>query len=122
MTEVDCRQHHAVLAVRDVRAAVDFYTKKLGFWCAFAEEDFAGVNLGQVQIFLERGTPGSGDCGVYFVVSDADALYALHRAKGVEVVEEIGDREYLLRDYAVRDLDGYRLRFGQRLEESTFVS
>ena len=118
MSEVGCRQHHAVLAVSDVRAAVEFYTKKLGFWCAFAEGEpphFAGVNLGHVQIFLERGTPGSADCGVYFVVSDADALYALHRANGVEVVEEIGDRDYQLRDYTVRDLQGYRLSFGQRI-------
>jgi catechol 2,3-dioxygenase-like lactoylglutathione lyase family enzyme len=117
MTEVDCRQHHAILAVRDVRAAVDFYTEKLGFWCAFIEGEpphFAGVNLGEVQIFLERGNPGSGDCGVYFVVSDADALYALHRANGVEVVEPIDNRDYGLRDYSVRDLDGYRLSFGQR--------
>ena len=118
MTAVDCRQHHAILAVRDVSAAVDFYTKKLGFWCPFTEGDpphFAGINLGQVQIFLVQGTPGSGDCGVYFVVSDADALYALHRANGVEVAIEIGDREYDLRDYRVRDVDGYSLSFGHRL-------
>lgn len=118
MTEVDCRQHHPVLAVRDVAAAIDFYTAKLGFSCAFAEghpPHFAGLNLGHVQIFLTRGTPGSPDCGAYFVVTGADALYALHRANGVEVAEEIGDRDYQLRDYAVRDLEGYRLSFGERL-------
>jgi catechol-2,3-dioxygenase len=31
---VECEQHHASLAVRDVAAAVEFYTKKLGFWAA----------------------------------------------------------------------------------------
>ena len=49
---------------------------------------------------------------VVFMVGDADALYESHRANGVEVVEEIADREYGIRDYAVKDLYGYRLVFG----------
>jgi uncharacterized glyoxalase superfamily protein PhnB len=53
---------------------------------------------------------------VYFVVSDADALYDYHRANGVEIVQEIGDRPYGLRDYTVRDLNGYSLTFGRRLK------
>jgi hypothetical protein len=44
---------------------------------------------------------------VYFVVGDADALYAFHRANRVDIVEAPHDRPYKLRDYTVRDLDGY---------------
>jgi hypothetical protein len=73
------------------------------------------VNLGQVQIFLERGTPCPQGCAVYFVVGDADELHAFHRARQVEIVEEPQDRLYELRDYTVRDLHGYRLTFGHRL-------
>jgi hypothetical protein len=29
---IDCEQCHPTLAVPDVREAVDFYTKRLGFW------------------------------------------------------------------------------------------
>ena len=75
----------------------------------------AGVNLGQVQIFLEQGTPNPQGCSVYFVVGDADELYEFQRAKGVEVVEPPGDRPWELRDYSVRDLHGYRLTFGHRI-------
>lgn len=53
---VSCTQHHAGLVVRDITAAVDFYTTKLGFFCAFTWGDpptFAGVNLDRVQIFLQ---------------------------------------------------------------------
>ena len=32
---VDCEQHHPTLAVSDVLAAADFYTKKLGFSLGF---------------------------------------------------------------------------------------
>jgi catechol 2,3-dioxygenase-like lactoylglutathione lyase family enzyme len=115
---VECEQHHAILAVSDVRAAVEFYTTKLGFWSAFTEGDppsLAGVNLGQVQIFLERGTPSPKGCSVYFVVSNADELHDFHRSKGVEIVQQLDDRPYKLRDYTVRDLHGYHLCFGHRL-------
>ncbi len=115
---VDCERHHASLAVSDVMAAVDFYVKKLGFTLGFTWGDpptIAGVTLGKVEIFLERGTPSPAGCSVYFVVGDADELFAFHRGNGVEIVETPGDREYNLRDYLIRDLHGYRLGFGHYL-------
>ena len=57
---VECEQVHAGLAVTDIAAAIDFYTKKLGFKLAFTWGDpptFAGVNLDKVQMFLRKGTP-----------------------------------------------------------------
>ncbi len=71
MPEIECERHHACLSVPDIRAAVDFYTNRLGFFCAFTYEDpptFAGVN-----------------------------------------------RPYGIRDYTIRDLNGYSLSFGHHL-------
>ena len=115
--QVDCEQQHASFTVSDVRAAADFYTQRLGFSLAFILGDpptMAGVNLGNVQMFLERGTPSPAGCSVYFVIDDADELHAFQRANGVEIVEPPGDRDYGLRDYRVRDLHGYQLGFGHR--------
>ena len=115
---IECEQMHAVLGVGDIPAAVDFYTTKLGFKLGFTWGDpptFAGVNLGKVQMFLQKGTPDPKGCSVSFLVGDADQLYAFHRANGVEVAVEIGDREYGIRDYGVRDLNGYHLSFGHHL-------
>jgi len=112
---VDCERQHPTLTVREVAAATDFYTTKLGFTLGFSWGDppvIAGVNLGKVQMFLERGTPNPAGCSMYFVVGDADELYDFHRAGGVEVVVPLGDRVYGLRDYRVRDLHGYELNFG----------
>lgn len=119
--QVDCEHVHPGLNVPDLQAAVDFYTQKLGFRLGFTWGDpvtFAGVNLGGVQLFLSQGahgTPRLEGCSAYFIVDDADALYAFHRAGGVEVVEEIEDRAYALRDYVVRDLNGYHLIFGHNI-------
>jgi catechol 2,3-dioxygenase-like lactoylglutathione lyase family enzyme len=116
--DVECEQHHPGLAVTDVKAAAEFYVTRLGFQLAFTWGDpptIAGVNLGHVQIFLERGTPAPQGCSVYFVIDDADELHAFHRANGIEIAEEVGDRPWGFRDYTVRDLHGYHLVFGHRL-------
>lgn len=113
--QVDCERFHATLYTADVLAAVDFYTGKLGFKLGFTWEDpptFAGVNLGEVQVFLAQGTPDPRGCDLRFVVGDADELHDFHRARGVEIVDPPGDRPYGLRDYTVRDLNGYLLGFG----------
>ena len=115
---VDCEQHHPSLAVADVVAAAEFYATRLGFFTAFTWGEpptMAGVNLGDVQIFLEQGTPSPKGLSVYFVVGDADELYQFHRANGVEILQVPGDRPWGLRDFSVRDLDGYALTFGHRL-------
>lgn len=116
--DIECEQQHAGLPVADVMAAVDFYTTKLGFKLGFTWGDppeMAGVNLGNVQLFLERGTPNPKGCSVYFVVGDVDELYEFQRSSGVHVVTEPADRPYGLRDYRIRDQNGYELSFGQHL-------
>ena len=117
---IECEQIHAGLAVSDIPSAVEFYTSKLGFQLAFTWGEpptFAGVNLGKVQMFLAKGAPTpSPDTGaVYFLVSDADQLYEFHRANGVEITQEIDDRPYGIRDYAIRDPHGYHIVFGHHL-------
>ncbi len=116
--EIECEQEHAVLAVPDILAATNFYATKLGFNVAFTwgePPSYAGVNIGNVQIFLNRGEANPKGIEVYFVVGNADELCEFQRANGVQVVVEPGDREYGLRDYRVRDLNGYELSFGHRI-------
>jgi uncharacterized glyoxalase superfamily protein PhnB len=127
---IECEQIHPGLAVADIPTALDYYVKKLGFQKAFTWGErgfnpdmdaepptFAGVNLGKVQMFLEKGTPTPNPdaAAVYFLVGDADHLYEIHRANGVEIVQPIADRPYNMRDYTVRDLYGYYLTFGHHL-------
>lgn len=113
--KVDCERQHPLLPVADLRAAIDFYTTKLGFTLGFTwgePESFAGVNLGDVQVFMRTGTPNPAGISVSFVVGNADDLYEFQVSNGVEVVAPPDDRPYGLRDYSVRDLNGYELSFG----------
>ncbi len=119
--DVECEQEHAALKVSDVAAAAEFYRTKLGFKIGFMFGDppnITGLNLGNVQMFLERGEPNPKGCSVYFVVGDADELYEFQRSSGVEIVVPPEDRFYGLRDYRVRDLHGYELSFGHHLHNA----
>jgi catechol 2,3-dioxygenase-like lactoylglutathione lyase family enzyme len=49
---IECTQLHAGLSVPDLRAAIDFYVTRLGFFEAFTWGEppvFAGVNLGSPE-------------------------------------------------------------------------
>jgi catechol 2,3-dioxygenase-like lactoylglutathione lyase family enzyme len=112
---IDCTRLNPTLRVRDVARAIDFYTSRLGFRIGFEWGEplrFAGMNFGEVQIFLQQGDPGSVPAQVYFVVDDANALHAYHAARGVNVLRTPADQPYELRDYTVADLDGNELTFG----------
>jgi uncharacterized glyoxalase superfamily protein PhnB len=116
--DVECEQQNACLQVFDIAAAVDFYTNQLGFNLSFTWGDpptFAGVKLGDTQLFLQKGDPNPAGCSVYFAIGNADELFEFQQANGVDVVVPPGDREYGLRDYRVRDLHGYVLTFGHPL-------
>lgn len=118
---VNCERQHPKLAVSDVLAAAEFYTKRLGFSPGFTWGDpptLAGVNLGNESVHLAQGTPNPQGCSIYFVIGDADELYEFQRANGVEIIGAPGDRPWGLRDYTIRDLYGYELAFGHRLPDA----
>jgi catechol 2,3-dioxygenase-like lactoylglutathione lyase family enzyme len=52
--EVDCEQQHAALRVSDLRAAVDFYTKTLGFRLGFLWGDPPDYDSHASYRFVER--------------------------------------------------------------------
>jgi catechol 2,3-dioxygenase-like lactoylglutathione lyase family enzyme len=120
---IKCERYHAVVPVADVQASIDFYTSKLGFAFDFAEGEpatFAAVDFGDnAQLFLNRAWEGSGACGLYFVVDDADAMCEICRAAGITILVELGNRPYRLRDFSIHDPDRHVLTFGHRLESAT---
>jgi hypothetical protein len=49
------------------------------------------------------------------MVPDVDVVYTCVREAELKVLHDIGDCEYGLRDFIVRDLNGFRLRFASPL-------
>ncbi len=104
-----------VIPVRDVDAAVAWFVDVLGFDEDFRWKEYAGVRLDGARAHL-NGFSGSDDrigkSQMYFFVPDVDAVWTRVVAAGGAVDHPIGDQEYGMRDFSVRDADGNRYTFG----------
>lgn len=112
--------------VPDVQRALAHYETVLGFhreYAAGSPPVFAIVSRDGLPIML-RLVPDAagivpnekqgGTWDAFFWVSDVQALYDEMKAKGATIVYgPIVQKEYQMKEIAVRDLDGYVLGFGQ---------
>ncbi len=110
--------------VRDFDASLRFYRERLGFRIVREEPGFAVIARDDAYVLLamaDETAPGvrewlaSGPRGVgmntRIMLDGIDELYQSVSSDGVTVVQEIGDREYGLRDFMISDPDGFLLRF-----------
>ncbi len=111
-----------VLYTTELRETVDFYCTKLDFNVINLDEQqqWALLQNGDVQIMMSypnehldyRGAEFSGS--FYIEVDDIHALWQ-RIATEAEVVYEPEDFEWGMREFAIRDNNGYILQFGQEL-------
>jgi uncharacterized glyoxalase superfamily protein PhnB len=105
------------LPFNDVAAAVAHYRDVLGFRINYQQHDLGVMDRDRITVLLiartERHT-GIGSAYVY--IEDADALYAELQAKGANLQGEPVSYPWGLRDFAVLDLEGNRIVFGQTFE------
>jgi uncharacterized glyoxalase superfamily protein PhnB len=113
----------AVLFVRDVAATVGFYRDVLGFNLDFDHGSppiHARVSSGDPTVHTARirfevePAPLSGprSCCLYVYVGHAlDELCTAYQSRGVDVVSLPKDRPWGLRQFEIRDCNGYLLVF-----------
>ena len=110
-----------VLYVADMDESIRFYCDVLGFRCANRMDGWASLQHGPAEIMLslpnehlpfEKATfTGS----FYFQAQDVDSLWKQIREKAT-VVYPIEDFDYGMREFAIRDSNGYVLQFGQEIK------
>jgi uncharacterized glyoxalase superfamily protein PhnB len=112
--------------VADVSKAAAYYETVLGFQCEYIAGGppvFAIVSRDGLAVMLRLAADAArivpnerqgGTWDVFFWVNDAQALYDELRARGAEIVyDPVIQTEYHMKEFAVRDADGYVLGFGQ---------
>jgi uncharacterized glyoxalase superfamily protein PhnB len=116
----------AVLLVSDVAATIAYYRDTLGFHVDFehgSPPTHARVSSGDrdgpsaARIRFERtAMPGTPSCYLYIHVGQRlDDLFAVYHGRGVEVVGEPRDYPWGLRQFEIRDCNGYHLTFAAEL-------
>ncbi|HKV04739.1 MAG TPA: VOC family protein [Candidatus Acidoferrales bacterium] len=109
-----------MLWVDDLNASVAFYREILGFECLNRTDGWASLQRDGVELMLSLPNQHepydrpvfSGS--FYFRVDDATELWTRLKER-VRVVYPMEDFEYGMREFAIRDLSGYILQFGQQL-------
>lgn len=110
-----------MIHVPDVRATATWY-ESIGFTLLETYGDggeglsFAILSAGGARLMLNQGgRPSAADrreVDLYVDVEDVDRLFASLRGQ-VQVVEEVQDTEYGMREFIVRDPNGFWITFGQ---------
>lgn len=120
-----------ILGVRDVRAALHYYTRVLGFR-AVLFVDGVDANEGGVYAIVERSqarlhlqarrseAPQPRDSiasDAYVSVADVDALFDECSRKGVRLVRPLQQDGDARRDFTIEDPDGNRVVFGSEVSK-----
>ncbi len=101
-----------ILVVKDLDAAIAYYTEKLGFRVQFRQVSFFGcVARGKTSLFLCVGDQGHPGTWVWIGTDDVTRLHAELEAAGALIRQAPTNFEWAL-EMQVADPDGNVLRFG----------
>lgn len=110
-----------ILSVRNLQAAIEYYTTVLGFnvawewgdppYLASVFRDHVELNLSQIDA-ASAVTPSR----VYVQVLDVEAYYSQVTAAGAAVDVALDDRPYGMKDFRIIDPSGNELSFGEASE------
>lgn len=110
-----------VFHVSDIDRSVAFYCEQLGFNVDFKYGEpatYAGLSLGSIYLHISSMYPYKNNTGhgnIYMMFDEVDTLYDRLVQSGVEFNCGIADRDYGLRDFAIKDPDGNQIGIGAEL-------
>ena len=114
-----------VLAVRDMKKTIEYYTESLSFTLGMTfptpeSPEYADMSKdGMVLMFLPAANLGIGESeklgtgvNLYMQIDgNLDAYYDEVKKKGVKITADIKDEPFGIRDFTIEDINGYQLTF-----------
>jgi catechol 2,3-dioxygenase-like lactoylglutathione lyase family enzyme len=109
------KETHPILGTRDIRRAIEFYTKRLGLELAFRDKtdppNYVGFRRDAVELHMQfQFEHEMGTIRLRFLVEDPDALFNEYRQRGIES-NGVDDTLWGTREFALYDLDRNALTF-----------
>jgi len=114
-----------MLWVPDVKQTILFYTKTLGFICDNVSDEWQWASISRDTVAIMLAAPnihmpynGPTFTGSFYIrVDDVNTFWNELKDK-IEIVYPIDDFEYGMREFAIRDNNGFILQFGQEITTS----
>lgn len=99
------------LPVDDVEKAQIYYRDILGFEILWIypeiEKDIGAVNRENTTIFFARTNKPIEPNIHWIYAEDVDLTYAEFRERGADIIEEIDDKPWNIRQFTIKDLNGH---------------
>jgi len=102
----------------DVEASLAFYLA-LGFEVARRSGPFAVVHREGLRLLLAQDANASTQprwSSIRVMTTHVDALHDAVRAKGIAILHALEDRPFGLREFVVRDPNGFDIRFAEPIQ------
>lgn len=108
----------AMLPVKDINKAHDFYTKVLGFQKTFENGNPVGFMIlkrdqGELHLTLQPGHNAADFNVAHMLVDDVDALHTICKQVGARIIKSLQNKDYGLRAFVFEEPDGNRIDVGQ---------
>jgi len=107
-----------MLRTWDMAGSIAFYRDALGFECEAETEEWASLRRDGVALMLSVPNAHEGDRmpaftgSLYFRTDDLDAMWRRLKDRA-RVCYPIETFDYGMREFAIYDINGYLLQFGQ---------
>lgn len=107
------------LPVFDLRKALEYYERKLGFRTvsAMPEGDYAIVERDGVAIHLFTASQGNGAASIHVFAEGLDELYREFETAGARIKQGIVQKPWGNRDFRVLDDFGNEMKFTEPNED-----
>jgi len=108
----------AMLPVKDIERARDFYTKVLGFTKVFENGTPVSFMIlkkdqAELHLTLQPYHQAASFNVAHMMVDNVDALHAICQQHGLRIIKSLKDKDYGLRAFVFEDPDGNRIDVGQ---------
>ncbi len=114
-----------VIATDDIEKSLSYYIDVLGFLFDFKYGDppvYAGVKSGSAEIYFTNNhdfvyiiKEKNLHPEIFIWIEDVESLYREHVINGAQIIEPMFDRPWGARQYVIKEINGYYLKFAQPL-------
>lgn len=115
-----------VIATTDVVATVHYFEQTLGFkqqWIWGDPPVYAGLKAGGAMLYVTHDPDLAATIrerrlgpDIFLWVNDIDSVYHQHRARRADITEELTARPWGVRQYVIREPNGYLLKVAESNE------
>lgn len=109
-----------VLAVKDLNVSAGYFKERLGFDLDFTAPGWEFLSFGAFKVMLGECSDAlwareTGDHSYFahVLVENVDEIYTEFIERGAEIIAEIKDKPWKIREFCVVTPDGHRIVFGQ---------